>query len=215
MGKLLSKRFSYDNGREVTAYLPNRPVELIIYCGDGQLLPQWGFDLEHDHLPSTMIVGTHCHPDETIRLAEYSAKLDPKIFLAHENFMINDVRSWVRSSLDIVLPPKRTVTYGVSASAELALALGNRHSDLFGWIFSASPGAGYKPTKIIIDKMPPTYLVAGMQEPFFLDNALRWADALTVNGNEVIMEKREAGHDDLMWRKELPKMISWAFSKTK
>lgn len=33
--------------------------------------------------------------------------------------------------------------------------------------------------------MPTTYLVAGISKPFLLENALRWTDALRVNGNDV------------------------------
>lgn len=212
MGKLLSELLPYDNGRQVSVYLPSRPVEVILYCGDGQLLAPWGFDLEQDDLPSTMIVGAHRHTDETIRLGEYSPKLDPPRFQAHEDFLINDVRSWVKARLDINLARERTVAYGVSAGGELALALGGRHPNIFGSVLSASPGAGYRPTEEVIDAIPPTYLVAGIQEPFFLENALRWADALQGNGKEVVFEKRVAGHDDAMWRLELPKMISWVFS---
>ena len=126
--------------------------------------------------------------------------------------MINDIRPWVSSKFNINPPRERTVAYGVSAGGELALALGVRHPNIFGAVFSASPGAGYKPTNKIRDKMPPTYLVAGIQEPFFLDSAIRWADTLRSNGNEVVLEKRDAGHDDVMWREELPKMIAWTFS---
>lgn len=60
--------------------------------------------------------------------------------------------------------------------------------------------------------MPATYLVAGTQEPFFLENARRWADALRDNGTEVVFEERDAGHDGAMWRAELPKMVTWAFA---
>lgn len=212
MGKLVTETFPFDSGRQVTAYIPTRPVETILYCGDGHLLPTWGSDLEQDNLPSTMIVGVHRLADEMLRLHEYSAKFDPARFGAHENFLIEDVRSWVNSKFDVNLPRERTAAYGVSASGELALALGVRHPNIFGAVFSASPGAGYRPTDEMADTMPPTYLVAGSQEPFFLENAVRWADALHDKGNVVILEERDAGHDDAMWRAELPKMVAWAFS---
>ena len=212
MGELVSETFPFDGGRQVTIYVPTRPVEMILYCGDGQLLPRWGTDLERDDLPSTMIVGVHRLDDETLRLHEYSAKFDPAKFKAHEDFLIDDVRLWVSSEFNANLPRDRTVAYGVSASGELALALGVRHPNIFGAVFSASPGAGYKPTDEMIDTMPPTYLVAGIQEPFFLENARRWANALSDKGNEVILAKRDAGHNDAMWRAELPKMVVWAFS---
>ena len=172
----------------------------------------WGSDLEREDLPSTMIVGTHRLADETLRLHEYSAKFAPERFKAHEDFLIDDVRSWVNSRFAVNLPRERTAAYGVSASGELALALGVRHPNIFGAVFCASPGAGYRPSDEMISVMPPTYLVAGAQEPFFLKNALRWADALQDNGIEVVLKERDAGHDDAMWRAELPKMVAWAFS---
>ena len=60
----------------------------------------------------------------------------------------------------------------------LALALGLRHPHVYGAVFCASPGGGYKPPGVMPSPLPRTYLVAGTQEPFFLENARRWADAL-------------------------------------
>ena len=59
MGELVSETFPYDGGRQVTVYVPARPVQVILYCGDGQLITKWGADLETMDLPSTMIVGVH------------------------------------------------------------------------------------------------------------------------------------------------------------
>ena len=212
MGELVSETFPFDGGRQVSVYVPTRPVETILYCGDGQLLPAWGSDLEREDLPSTMIVGVHRLANETLRLHEYSAKFDPARFKAHENFLIEDVRSRVSSRFGINLPAGRTVAYGVSASAELALALAVRHPDIFGAVFAASPGAGYRPVDEMLGAMPPTYLVAGTHESFFLDNARRWFDALRNKNRKVVLKERDAGHDDAMWRAELPKMLSWSFA---
>jgi pimeloyl-ACP methyl ester carboxylesterase len=68
--------------------------------------------------------------------------------------------------------------FGVSAGAELALAMALRHPDIYGAVFCASPGAGYRPPAALPGRLPRTYLVAGTEEPFFLTNATRWADAL-------------------------------------
>lgn len=59
--------------------------------------------------------------------------------------------------------------------------------------------------------VPRTYLVAGTLEPFFLRNAARWASALRDGGADIVMRKRHAGHDEAMWRDELPLMLEWAF----
>jgi hypothetical protein len=56
-------------------------------------------------------------------------------------------------------------------------------------------------------------LVAGTLEPFFLDNAARWAAALRDATADVVMRERAAGHDDEMWRREFPLMIRWAFGR--
>jgi hypothetical protein len=53
--------------------------------------------------------------------------------------------------------------------------------------------------------------VAGTQEPFFLENAARWAAALRDAAADVVLIERVAGHDDAMWREEFPRMVAWAF----
>jgi hypothetical protein len=61
--------------------------------------------------------------------------------------------------------------------------------------------------------VPRTYLVAGTQEPFFLENAARWAAALRDAAADVVMIERAAGHDRAMWRSEFPLMVAWAFGR--
>jgi hypothetical protein len=78
-------------------------------------------------------------------------------------------------------------------------------------IFSGSPGAGYRPPDVIPRPLPRVYLVAGTLEPFFLDNAARWAAALRDAAADVVISERVAGHDDAMWREEFPLMVAWAF----
>ena len=76
-----------------------------------------------------------------------------------------------RSRFDVALSADRTALFGVSASAELALAMGLRHPDIYGAVFCASPGVGYRPPAVIPRPLPRAYLVAGDQEPFFLESA--------------------------------------------
>ena len=61
--------------------------------------------------------------------------------------------------------------------------------------------------------IPRTYLVAGTLEPFFLENATRWAVALRDVGGDVVMSERVGSHDDVMWRREFPLMVAWAFGR--
>lgn len=160
-----------------------------------------------------MIVGAHRVADEMLRLHEYSPRFDPERFASHEKFLVADVGTWVRSRFGVALAAERTAVCGVSASGELSLAIGLRHPDLFGAIFSASPGGGYRPPEVLPSALPRTDLVAGTKEPFFLANAVRWATALRAAGADVTMMERSAGHADTMWRDEFPLMIAWAFGR--
>jgi enterochelin esterase-like enzyme len=210
-GELVTETFDYDGGRRVTVYVPSDPPEAIVFAGDGQMISQWGVCLEAADVPSTMIVGAHRVADETLRLHEYSPNFDPARFAAHERFFVEDVGAWVRSRFGVALNAERSAVFGVSAGGELALAMGLRHPELYGAIFSASPGAGYRPPDVMPSALPRTYLVAGTLEPFFLENAARWAAALHAAAADVVMRERASGHDDAMWREELPLMVAWAF----
>ncbi len=158
-----------------------------------------------------MIVGVHGLADEMARLHEYSPVFDAERFAAHERFFVQDVGRWVRSRFGVALPAERTAVLGVSAGGELALALGLRHPDLYGAVFSGSPGGGYKPPGAMPGSIPRVYLVAGTLEPFFLGNATRWAAALRAAGADVMMSERLASHGDALWRAEFPLMVAWAF----
>src|SRR6202453_4968577 len=148
-----------------------------------------------------MIVGVHRLADETRRLQEYSAVFDAERFAAHERFFVEEVGRWARSRFGLALPAERTAVFGVSAGGELALALGLRHPGIYGAVFSGSPGGGYKPTGLMPSWIPRTYLVAGTLEPFFLDNATRWAVALRDAGADVEMSERVASHGHALWRR--------------
>jgi enterochelin esterase-like enzyme len=210
-GELVTETLAYDGGRNVTVYVPPEPPEAVVFAGDGQLISQWGSLLEATGVPSTMIVGAHRLADETLRLHEYSPGFDPERFAAHERFFVEDVRQWVRTRFGVELPPSRTAVFGVSASGELALAIGLRHPDVYGAIFCASPGGGYRPPDVMPSSIPRTYVVAGTQEPFFLKNAARWAKALRAAGADVVMKERPGSHGDAFWQQELFPMVAWAF----
>jgi enterochelin esterase-like enzyme len=208
----------YDGGRQVTAYVPPAAPEAIVFAGDGQLIASWGRVLEAADLPPTMIIGAHGLDDETLRLHEYSPgestaafAFDLDRFAAHERFFVEDVRRWAQSRFGVALAADRSAVFGVSASAELALAMGLRHPDIYGAVFCASPGAGYRPPAVMPSPLPRAYLVAGEQEPFFLENATRWADALRGAGADVVMIERAGSHGGAFWKEELPRMVEWAF----
>ncbi len=212
-GELVTERLEYDGGRQVTVYVPPDPPEAVVFAGDGQVIPPWGEVLESADIPPTMIVGAHRLADETLRLHEYSPGFDPERFAAHERFFVWEVRRWTKSRFGIALPAERTAVFGVSASGELALAIGLRHPEVYGAVFCASPGAGYRPPSVMPNSLPRAYLVAGTLEPFFRENATRWAEALRDAGADVVMTERARSHGDALWREEFPLMVAWAFAR--
>ena len=212
-GELVTETFEYDGGREVTVYVPPDPPELVVFAGDGQLISPWGGFLEAADVPSTMIVGAHRADDQTLRLHEYSPVFDAERFAAHEKFFVEDIRGWVPSRFGVAPPAERTAVFGVSAGGELALAIGLRNPEVYGAVFSASPGGGYRPPGVMPSSIPRVYLVAGTLEPFFLENATRWATSLRDAGADVVMTERVGSHGDAFWQEEFPLMVAWVFGR--
>jgi enterochelin esterase-like enzyme len=213
-GELVTETLQYDGGRQVTAYVPPDPPRAVVFAGDGQLISRWGAFLnDAAGVPPTMVVAAHRLADEMERLHEYSPVFDAERFAAHERFFVEDVRLWALRRFDVALPAERTAVFGVSASGELALAIGLRHPDIYGAIFCASPGGGYRPPGDMQTRLPRAYLVAGTLEPFFRENATRWAEALRDAGADVVTTERVGSHGDVFWRDELPLMAAWAFGR--
>ena len=219
-GRLVSDTLAYDGGRPVTAYVPPTAPEAVVFAGDAQLISSWAEDLEAADLPPTMLIAAHRVDDETLRLQEYSPgestaafTFDPERFAAHEQFFVHDVRRWAQRRFDLALPARRTAVFGVSASAELALAVGLRHPDIYGAVLCASPGGGFRPPAVMPTPLPRAYLVGGTQEPFFLQNAEHWAGAFRDAGADVVLTERIGSHGDAFWREEFPVMVRWAFGR--
>jgi len=213
-GELVTEALEYDGGRQVTVYVPPDPADAIVFAADGAWhIERLSQALEGAGAPSTMIVGVHGLPDDDGRLHEYVPGFDVERFAAHEQFFVDDVGRWVASRFGVTLPAERTGVWGASLGGELALAMGLRHPDVYGAAFSASPGAGYRPPEVLPGPLPRVYLVAGRQEPFFLDNATRWADALRHADADVAMMERDGEHGGAFWGTEFPLMVAWAFGR--
>lgn len=209
-GQFVTETFAYDGGRQVTAYVPEVAPEAIVFAGDGQLLVPWGRDLAAADLPPTMIVGAHRVVDESLRIREYSAgestsafRFDSGRFAAHEEFFVDVLPRWAHARFDVELPAERTAVLGVSASGELALAMGLRHPDVYGAVLCASPGAGYRPPAVMPSSLPRVYLVAGAREPFY-------SSEREEVGSGAARRRRGGGHDRkgrVAWRRVLARGV--------
>jgi len=58
-GRIFTETFDYDDGRQVTVYVPPDRPQAIVFAGDGEMISQWGGVLEAAKTPPTMIVGVH------------------------------------------------------------------------------------------------------------------------------------------------------------
>ena len=213
-GQFIAETLDYDGGRQVTAYVPPDPAKAVVYAGDGGWhISRLARALDAATARSTMVIGVHGLPDDDGRLKEYVSGFDESRFAAHERFFVEDVRRWARTRFGVALPAERTAVWGASLGGELALAMGLRHPDTYGVVFSASPGAGYRPPALMPSSLPRVYLVAGTQELFFLENATRWADALRAAAADVVMTERLGPHGGEFWGEEFPLMVAWAFER--
>lgn len=222
-GTFVTETLGYDSGRRVTVYVPPSRPQAFVFAADGEAISKWGHLLEAATdlaIPPTMIIGVHGasgHGHQERRLHEYSPVFDAQRFAAHEQFFVHDVRSWVESRFQVsISSAKATAVYGASAGAEFALAAGLKHPHVFGAVLGASPGAGYRPPETWAgdpkSAMPRVYLVVGKGEPFFMENAQRWARALGEAGADVVFKERDGGHGGDFWKLEFPRMAAWAFS---
>ncbi len=157
----VTETLEYNGDRQVTVYVPPDPAEVVVFAGDvGWHMSRLGGALDAATARSTIVVGVHGLPDDDGRLKEYVPGFDENRFVAHERFFVEDVRRWVQRCFGVALPAQRTAVWGASLGGELALAMGLRHPDTYGAVFSASPGGGLKPPAVMPNPLPREYLVA-------------------------------------------------------
>jgi len=212
VGDAITTTLDYDGGRVVTAHVPEDGIDAVVFAADGGWHGARLVDaLERAGATSVAVVAVDGMPHDEGRFSEYVPGIDDGRFAAHESFFVDDVRTWVESAIDVELGSQSTAVWGASLGAEFALAMGMRHPDVFGAVFSASPGGGYRPPIAFASALPAVYLVAGSDEPFFAENAKRWLEALEGASADVIMHVRKGDHGGAFWYEELPLMVAWAF----
>ena len=203
-GTLVTETFDYDGGRPVTVYVPPDPPEAVVFAADGQRVARWGGLLETADVPPTMIVGVHGLADEMARLQEYSPVFDAGA---------------VRGPRAVFRRGRRPLG-AVAVRGRAARRADGGVRRLGGRRARARPGASPSrrlrrgPVRLARRRVPAArraagplprvYLVAGTQEPFFLDNANRWAAALRDAGADVVLSERDASHGSALWRGRVP-----------
>jgi enterochelin esterase-like enzyme len=212
VGDAITTTLDYDGGRRVTAHVPEHPIDAIVFAADGGWHGARLVDaLERAGTTSVTVVAVDGMPHDEGRFSEYVPGVDDGSFAAHESFFVDDVPTWLEFALGLELTSQSTAVWGASLGGEFALAMGMRHPDVFGAVFSASPGGGYRPPAAFPSAIPAVYLVAGGDEPFFAENARRWLEALRGASSDVVMHVRDGDHGGAFWYEELPLMVAWAF----
>ncbi len=167
--------------------------------------------LERASAQSTMIVGVHGLPDDDGRLHEYVPGFDAERFAAHEKFFVHDVGRWVESRFGVALPADRTAVWGASLGGELALALGLRHPDVYGAVFSRRPAPATSRRRYCRVRFPASTSSRAGKSSSSSPTRTRWADALRNADADVALMQRDGEHGGAFWGEEFPLMVAWAF----
>ncbi len=93
VGELITEALDYDQGRQVTVYVPADAAEAVVDAADGAWhITRLSEALEHASIRSTMIVGVHGLQDDDGRLHEYVPGFSADRFPAHQRFFVGEVR---------------------------------------------------------------------------------------------------------------------------
>ncbi len=182
-----------------------RPEAALVFAGDGHLISRWSGSLEAADVPSTMIVGVHRVPDEMLRLQEYSPGFEPGRFRGPREVLRRGecVDGCVGVSGSGCPPNCRRCSVSRRAGSWPSSPLGFGIQTSTARSSARRPAVATKPPGVMPRSLPRTYLVAGTLEPFFRDNATRWATALRDAGGDVAMTERVGSHGDTFWQEEL------------
>jgi hypothetical protein len=98
--------------------------------------------IESGALQPFMVVAMNAKDDAEARADEYLPDRSARRFGIHEDWLINKVVPWAEKTKRAATERERRFIGGFSNGADLALALANRHPDLFGGAMLHSPFGG-------------------------------------------------------------------------
>ena len=207
--------------RPITVYTPPlRPGEKVaatVYLADGgqvhQVAPYIDYLVVSRRLPAVLLVGVH--PGKNLlggddpqvsdtRALEYLigfGKTDER-FEAHERFFINEVIPWAEAKFGAPKDRNRRAVWGASNGGSFALAMGLRHSDVFGHVIAFSPtwSGNLSTPKWTRAEVPSHYLLFGTLESKNIRKlASDWSETVSQNGAAVTLRQPVSGHDGVMW----------------
>ncbi|HZW14780.1 MAG TPA: alpha/beta hydrolase-fold protein [Brevundimonas sp.] len=191
----------------------------VIYLADGEATESFASLLrplvEAGEIPPTMIVGLWSGPllkdgesaPPDRRHQEYLAGWNDEIYLAHEQFLLDEVMP-LAERLGASSDPSHRMLAGFSDGAAWALNTATVHPEHFRGVIAMSfggrpdpraKGAGYGAI----------YLTAGVLEPEFHDSTVDAASFLEGAAEAVRLDIRLAGHSPMLWNDRFPDAVRW------
>lgn len=221
--------------RSLTIYSPplrrDEQIAAVIYIADGKAVQLMAPYVEplivSRRLPPILLVGVHnggVKPGDPkvndFRAREYLmgfGETDER-FIAHERFLIEEVLPWAETKFSAPKDENKRAVFGASNGGSFALAMGIRHSEVFGHIIAFSPTwrdnlstPSWKPAQA-----PSQYLLVGTLESANVRKLNKeWSETAKKSGATVTLREPVAGHDGVVWREWFPNSLLTEFGKTK
>lgn len=201
--------FVFNNGK-VAGRLP------VIYCADGQMLPEICIRLRSENLDegmrSVVIVGVHSDP--AFRNEEYLAGLDGPRFRDHQRFFVDEVPAWAAAEFGVSNERQRRALFGVSNGAAFAVATGLAYPEMCGAViaFSVPRPPNEFPELPPRDSIRPRfYLAAGSRgaEKSFARFTRRLTKRLRSYHINATYVRGDGDHEPGLWQSLLPSGVNW------
>ena len=200
--------------RRITVAMPcpdNINNKSIVYCADGQVIETLAFalrSLPEDNLP--ILVGVHSDPE--VRAQEYLPSTKD-LYLAHESFFVENVRSWAHDRFDITMARDKSFVFGFSNGGAFAISVAFRHCDRFAAAiaFSIPPFGDLPVSSSPCERLPEIYLASGNQGPekSIRKNMVKLRRSLQRRGASLHYCERTCGHTLDFWTSEFAEAIQW------
>ncbi|MDP3802207.1 MAG: alpha/beta hydrolase-fold protein [Phenylobacterium sp.] len=191
----------------------------VIYLADGEATESFASLLrpmiEAGEIPPTMIVGLWSGPllgdgedaPPNRRHQEYLAGWNDGVYLAHEQFLLDEVMP-LAERMGASRDPSHRMLAGFSDGAAWALNTAMVHPERFRGVIAMSFGGRPDP-RARGSGYGAVYLTAGVLEPAFHDSTVDAATFLESAAEAVRLDIRLAGHSPMLWNDRFPDAVRW------
>jgi len=208
--------------RSLSIYEPpavaQRPLVGVVYAADGKSVERFAKVVEpliiSGSLPRFVLVGIHAAQGQR-RSYEYvfGLKRDNAAFLAHEQFLMEEVMPLVERSYAVPRTAASRTLLGYSNGADWAVATALRNPRAFNNVIALSPSWPAPIAQPSEARRVAFFIGAGTLEPNFHKSALEMSALFKVHGVVHRMRQGLRGHDMTQWEGLLPESLMWTFGR--